>query len=233
VLFAAGTEAQIGEFTELIATAVSNAQASAELVASRARILTAADDARRRLVRDLHDGAQQHLVNTVITLKLAQQVLQDDDPVAPIVTDALAQAQRGTAELRELAHGVLPAVLTQGGLRAGVHALVSRVSLPVAVEVPGDRLPPRIEASAYFIVAEALTNVVKHAQAQTAQVTARVERGSLHLDVRDDGVGGADRDGSGLLGLDDRLAAIGGGLHVHSPPGGGTTIVATLPLHAS
>jgi signal transduction histidine kinase len=233
VLFAAGTEAQIGEFTELVATAVSNAQASAELVASRARILTAADDARRRLVRDLHDGAQQHLVNTVITLKLAQQLLQDDDPVAPIVTDALVQAQRGTAELRELAHGVLPAVLTQGGLRAGVHALVSRVSLPVAVEVPGDRLPPRIEASAYFIVAEALTNVVKHAQAQTAQVTARVERGSLHLDVRDDGVGGADRDGSGLLGLDDRLAAIGGGLHVHSPPGGGTTIVATLPLHAS
>jgi signal transduction histidine kinase len=231
--FTAGTEAQIGEFTELIATAVSNAQASSELIASRARILTAADDARRRLVRDLHDGAQQHLVNTILTLQLARQDLQDDDPATPLVAKALEQAEQGNSELRELAHGVLPPVLTRGGLRAGVDALVSRVSLPVVVEIPAERLPPGVEASAYFVVAEALTNVVKHAKAHTAQVTALVEDGSLRLDVRDDGVGGADRDGSGLVGLDDRLAAIGGGLQVHSPPGGGTTIVATLPLHAS
>ena len=184
-------------------------------------------------MRDLHDGAQQHLVSTILTLELARQDLQDDDLAAPLVAKALEQAQRGQAELRELAHGVLPPVLTRGGLRAGVDALVSRVSLPVLVEVPAERLPPGVEASAYFVVAEALTNVVKLAQAHTAQVTARVEDGSLRLDVRDDGVGGADRGGSGLVGLDDRLAAIGGGLQVVSPPGGGTTNVATLPLPAA
>jgi signal transduction histidine kinase len=233
VPFAAGTESQIAEFTELIATAVSNAEASAELVASRARILTTADDARRRLARDLHDGAQQRLVHTIVTLKLAQRELPEDNPAAPIVAEALAQAEQGNAELRELAHGVLPSVLTRRGLRAGVDTLVARVGIPVAVQVPAERLPPGIEASAYFIVAEALTNVVKHAQAQTAQVTARVERGALHVDVRDDGVGGAHPDGPGLLGLEDRISAIGGGLQVHSPPGGGTTIAATLPLPAS
>jgi signal transduction histidine kinase len=233
VPFPAGTESQIGEFTELIATAVSNAEANAELVASRARILTTADETRRRLVRDLHDGAQQRLVHTIVTLKLAQRELPEVDPAAPIVAEALAQAEQAHAELRELAHGVLPAVLTRGGLRAGVATLVSRVGIPVEVEVPAERLPPGIEASAYFVVAEALTNVVKHAQAQNAQVTARVERGALHVDVRDDGVGGAHCDGPGLLGLEDRISAIGGGLRVHSPPGGGTTIAATLPLHAA
>ena len=230
--FPEGTESSIGEFTELIATAVANAQASAELVASRARILTAADDARRRLVRDLHDGAQQRLVHTIVTLKLAQRELPEDDPAAPVVADALAQAEQGNIELRELAHGVLPSVLTRGGLRAGVDALVSRVSIPVAVAVPDERLPPGIEASAYFIIAEALTNVVKHAQARSVEVTARVEGGALHVDVHDDGVGGASRDGSGLVGLDDRVAAIGGALRVDSRPGGGTTIAATLPLPA-
>jgi signal transduction histidine kinase len=231
--FSPGTEAQIGEFTDLIATAVSNAQASAELVSSRARILTAADEARRRLVRDLHDGAQQHLVSTILALELARQDMRNGDPATLAVANALEHAQRSNAELRDLAHGVLPPVLTRVGLRAAVHALASRVSLPVVVELPAERLPPGVEASAYFVVAEALTNIVKHAHAQNALVTARVVDGSLHLDVHDDGVGGADRDGSGLVGLDDRLAAIGGGLHVHSPLGGGTTIVATLPLHAS
>jgi signal transduction histidine kinase len=232
VPFPAGTEASIGEFTELIATAVANAQANAELVASRTRILTAADDARRRLVRDLHDGAQQRLVHTIVTLKLAQRELRDDDPAAPAVADALTQAEQGNNELRELAHGVLPSVLTRGGLRAGVDALVSRASIPVAVEVPDERLPPGIEANAYFIVAEALTNVVKHAEAHSAEVTARVEHGALQLDVRDDGIGGARREGSGLVGLADRVAAFSGTLRVDSPPGGGTTISARLPLPA-
>jgi signal transduction histidine kinase len=231
--FPPGTESQIGEFTELIATAVSNAEASAELVASRARIVTAADEARRRLVRDLHDGAQQHLVNTIVTLKLADQQLPGDNGAAPLVAEALAHAEQGNADLRELAHGVLPAALTRGGLRAGVDALVTRFSIPVSVDVLAERLPPGIEASAYFIVAETLTNVVKHAQAQTAQVTARIDSGALHIDVRDDGVGGAHRDGPGLLGLGDRISASGGGLRVHSPAGGGTTIAATLPLPAS
>jgi signal transduction histidine kinase len=228
--FPAGTESQIGEFTELIATAVANAEANAELVASRTRILQAADDARRKLVRDLHDGAQQRLVHTIVTLKLAQRELDEDDAATPMVADALVQAEQGNAELRELAHGVLPAVLTRGGLRAGVDALVSRVSVPVGVEIPAERLPSGIEASAYFVIAEALTNVVKHADAQRAEVSARVERGALRVEIRDDGVGGARRDGSGLLGLDDRLAAIGGAMRVDSPPGAGTTIAATLPL---
>jgi signal transduction histidine kinase len=227
--FPAGTEAQLGEFTELVATAVSNAQASAELVASRMRILTAADEARRRLARDLHDGAQQRIVQTIVTLQLARREL-GDTPLASIVADALAQAEQSNADLRELAHGVLPSVLTQGGLRAGVQALVSRVSIPVAVDVPEARLPAGIEASAYFVVAEALTNVVKHARAERAQVSAWVERGALRVEVRDDGVGGARREGTGLVGLADRLSAIGGGLEVYSPPGGGTRVDATLPL---
>jgi signal transduction histidine kinase len=231
--FPAGMESQIGEFTELIATAVSNAEASAELVASRARIVTAADESRRHLVRDLHDGAQQHLVNAIVTLKLADQELPKDNGAASLVAEALAHAEQGNAELRELAHGVLPAVLTRGGLRAGVDALVARFSIPVSVEVLAERLPPGVEASAYFIVAEALTNVVKHAHAQTAEVTARIDSGALHVHVRDDGVGGAHRSGPGLLGLDDRISASGGGLRVDSPAGGGTTIAATLPLPAS
>jgi signal transduction histidine kinase len=228
--FPAGTESQIGEFTELVATAVSNAQANAELVASRMRILTAADDARRRLARDLHDGAQQRIVQTIITLQLAQRQLGNNAPEGRIVADALAQAEQSNSDLRELAHGVLPSVLTHGGLRAGVDALVSRVSIPVEVEVPDGRLPAGIEASAYFVVAEALTNVVKHARAQRAEVSARVESGALRIDVRDNGVGGARREGTGLVGLDDRLSAIGGGLRIHSPPGGGTRVEATLPL---
>jgi signal transduction histidine kinase len=230
--FPPGIEARIGEFTELIATAISNAQANAELVASRTRILAAADDARRRVARDLHDGAQQRIVQTIIMLKLAQRDLPADHPAAALVDDALAQAEESNADLRELAHGVLPSVLTHGGLRAGVDSLVSRVSIPVDVAVPDERLPAGIEASAYFVVAEALTNVVKHAQAGHAEITARVEAGALRLGVRDDGIGGAEHAGTGLIGLGDRLSAIGGELSVHSPPGGGTTVEATFPLPA-
>jgi signal transduction histidine kinase len=228
--FPAGTESQIGQFTELIATAISNAQANAELVASRTRILAAADDARRRLARDLHDGAQQRIVHTIILLKLAQRELAEDHPSAGAVAEALTQAEQSNEDLRELAHGVLPSVLTHGGLRAGVDSLVSRVSIPVDVQVPDERLPAGIEASAYFVVAEALTNVVKHSQAQRAEVTAHVEAGTLRVGIRDDGVGGARRAGTGLIGLGDRLSAIGGELSVHSPPGGGTTVEAKLPL---
>jgi signal transduction histidine kinase len=230
--FPAGTESQIGEFTDLVATAIANAEAGTELAASRTRILAAADDARRRLVRDLHDGAQQRLVHTIISLKLAIRELADGDRARPILAEALVQAEQSNGELRELAHGVLPAVLTRGGLRGGVEALVSRVDIPVAVDIPQQRLPAGIESSAYFVVAEALTNVVKHSQAARAEVTARIEDGALRVDIRDDGVGGAQRGGSGLVGLRDRVSAIGGGLEVDSPPGGGTAILATLPLPA-
>ncbi|MEA2302983.1 MAG: hypothetical protein QOH43_263, partial [Solirubrobacteraceae bacterium] len=229
--FPPGTESQIAEFTELVATAIANTEARTEVAASRARIVTATDDERRRVVRDLHDGAQQRLVHTIITLKLARGARPNDGESADaLVAEALDQAEQANAELRELAHGILPPVLARGGLRAGVDALVSRVHVPVDVAVAGERFPAEIEASAYFVVAEALTNVVKHSRARSAEVSARVEDGVLHLDVRDDGVGGARPDGTGLLGLTDRVAALGGRLRVESPPGRGTRIVATLPL---
>jgi PAS domain S-box-containing protein len=202
-----------------------------EVRASRARIVEAADTERRRVVRDLHDGAQQRLVHTIITLKLAERMLQDHEGGASeLVKDALAQAESATAELRELAHGILPSVLTRGGLRAGVKALASRMTLPVEVDVSAAPSPAPIEATAYFVVAEALTNVAKHARAQRATVTARVDGGSLRVEVRADGAGGALTEGSGLLGLRDRLATLDGSLAVDSPPGGGTRIRAEIPL---
>jgi signal transduction histidine kinase len=229
--FPPNTEARIASFTELVAMAVSNAEARAELVDSRARLLTAGDDARRRVAQDLHDGAQQRLVHTILTLKLAEQAQEGyDDAARQLVGEALVEAEQANDELRELAHGMLPQVLVRGGLAAGVEALVSRARVPVSVDVPGDRFAPEIEASAYFIVAEALTNVAKHSGAHSANITARIDDGLLHVDVRDDGVGGARLDGSGLLGLHDRVDALGGVLHVESPPGDGTLIAATLPL---
>ncbi len=148
------------------------------------------------------------------------------------MADALEQAERANAELRELAHGILPAVLTRGGLRAGVHALASRAPVPVEIEVPTGRLPSAVEATAYFVVAEALTNVAKHACAGRAEVTARIQDGTLAVRVRDDGVGGARPDGSGLVGLADRLAVLDGQLRVESPADGGTLVVADIPLRA-
>jgi signal transduction histidine kinase len=227
----ADTEARLAAFTELLATAIANAEARTEVAASRARIVAAADEERRRVVRDLHDGAQQRLVHMIITLKLASNALQRADDGAPeLVAEALAQAERANVELRELAHGILPAVLTRGGLRAGVDALASRMPVPVEIDVSVDRLPPAIEATAYFVLAEALTNVVKHARAGHAEVTARIQDGKLAIRVCDDGVGGARRDGSGLIGLEDRLAALDGELWVDSPAEGGTLVAAAIPL---
>jgi signal transduction histidine kinase len=229
--FPPNTESRIADFTELVATAVSNAEAQADLLASRVRLLTAGDDARRRVVRDLHDGAQQSLVQMFLTLKLIELAVGEGDKAAgSLVAEALDQAEHANAELRELAHGILPGVLAEGGLAAGVRSLVSRMRVPVTVVVPRDRFSPEIEASAYFVVAEALTNVAKHAGAQSANVTARVDDSVLRVHVWDDGVGGARADGTGLVGLNDRIAALGGRLEIESPPGDGTRIAATLPL---
>jgi signal transduction histidine kinase len=226
-----GSESRIEEFTELVATAISNMQARSDLDASRARIIAATDDERRRVVRDLHDGAQQRLVHTVVTLKMARRALEHDGEAVPaLLSEALENAEEATRELRELAHGILPAVLTRGGLRAGVAALASRAPVPVDVRVSVDRLPPVVEATAYFIVAEALTNVAKHARAHRAAVTAGVEYGTLQVEIQDDGVGGAEGAGSGLLGLGDRLAVLEGTLRVESPPGGGTLVGAAIPI---
>jgi PAS domain S-box-containing protein len=228
--FPAETESRLQGFTELVATAIANADSREELTASRARVLAAGDDARRRVVRDLHDGAQQRLVHTTITLKLAQRALHENrSDGEALVAEALDNAERATAELRELASGILPSVLTRG-LRAGVDSIASRLDLPVEVDVSSERLPPDIEASAYFIVAEALTNVVKHARATRATVWAAADEGVLTLEVRDDGVGGADPDGHGLMGIADRVDAVGGRLRIESPDGDGTVLAARLPL---
>jgi signal transduction histidine kinase len=230
--FPPNTESRIADFTELAAAAVSNAHARAELVASRARVLSAADEARHRVERDLHDGAQQRLVHSVITLKLAQRALEKGDPSAgKIVDEALEYAEQANEELRRLAHGILPAALSRGGLGAAVESLVSRLPFPVDAAVSVERLPRAIEASAYFVIAEALTNVAKHSGARRARVSAWHDDGALHVAVHDDGVGGARADGSGLLGLHDRVATLGGSLKIESPPGGGTHIAATMPLH--
>jgi signal transduction histidine kinase len=227
------TEARLASFTELVATAISNTEARTELAASRARIVAAIDEERRRVVRDLHDGAQQRLVHAVVTLGMASDALEDedDDRGPALVAEALEHAKRATVELRELAHGILPAALAHGGLPYGVSALASRMPVPVDHDVAVGRLPDPVEATAYFVIAEALTNVAKHARAEHAEVTARIEDGTLVIRVRDDGAGGARADGSGLLGLRDRLAVLGGELRIESPTeGGGTLVAATIPL---
>jgi signal transduction histidine kinase len=229
------TEERMANFTELVGTVIANAEHQAELAASRARVVAAGDEARRRIRRDLHDGAQQRLVSAVVTLKLAQQELGDlTGPAVELVNEALAHAEGANAELRELAHGILPNALVRDGLRAGIDELVSRVRLPVTVEVTPERLPPALEANVYFIVAEALTNAVRHAQATSVQIAAVVDNGALWLEVRDDGIGGASciEGSSGLIGLRDRAAALNGELHVHSPPGEGTVVAAIVPIAA-
>jgi signal transduction histidine kinase len=183
------------------------------------------------LVCDLHDGAQQGLVHSVITLELAQRALdRDDGDAPPLMAEALEHVHQANQELRELAHGILPADLVQGGLRGGVDAVVERLDLDVTVGLPPERFPAEIEASAYFVVAEALTNIVKHAHAESAAVTASVHDGTLELEVRDDGIGGADSDGRGLVRLNDRATALGGRLSVRSPAGAGTVLSAALPI---
>jgi PAS domain S-box-containing protein len=226
-------EERLAEFAELVHTAIANADSRDQLMASRARVLTAGDDARRRVVRDLHDGAQQRLVHTIVSLKVAQRALRDDGQrVESLLAAALDHAEQGNAELRELAHGILPSALTTGGLRAGVDSLVSRLGLPVEMDVTATRLPPEVEASVYFVLAEALTNVVKHSQATRAQVTVAVADRTLRVEVRDDGIGGADPEGLGLQGMADRVAALGGSLHIDTSRAGGTRLAAELPLPA-
>jgi signal transduction histidine kinase len=168
----------------------------------------------------------------MVTLQLALQELQSGDGNAEaLVSEALDNAKQANAELRELVHGILPSVLTHGGLRAALEALVSRSSLPVILDVSPQRFPSAIEATAYFVASEALTNAVKHAEARGAAVEAQVENGTLRVVVRDDGVGGADPDkGSGLTGLRDRVEALGGTMEITSPAGSGTSLVARIPV---
>jgi PAS domain S-box-containing protein len=224
------TDHRMASFAELVGTAIANADSRDQLTASRARLLAAGDDARRRVVRDLHDGAQQRLVHTILKLKHAQQVLHRDlSDAETLLAEALGSAEEATAEMRELAHGIMPSVLTRGGLRAAVDAFVSRVDLPVDVDISSERFPTDIEPTAYFIVAEALTNVLKHARATRATVRAAVDDDVLTLEVHDDGVGRADPEGHGLMGIADRVEALGGQLRIDSADGEGTVLIARLP----
>jgi signal transduction histidine kinase len=225
----------MAQFTELVATAVANAESGAELAASRRRIVTAADEARRRIERDLHDGAQQSLVSTVLVLKLVRKELGDrNGPVAERVEEAVANAQRGIDQMREIARGIHPRVLSSGGLGPALKTLGRRSPIPVTVDMQtGARLPENIEMTAYYVASEALTNAAKHAGASKVRITVALVDHRIVLTIRDDGVGGADPSrGSGLIGLDDRVAALGGALAVQSEPGAGTTLIAQIPLAA-
>jgi PAS domain S-box-containing protein len=205
-----------------------------QLAASRARIVTAGDVERRRLERNLHDGAQQHLVTVSLSLRLALEQL-DSDPAAAreILAEASDELALAHEELRELAHGLHPAVLTRYGLRAAVEMLAGRVPFPVElVEVPDGRLPEPVEAAAYYLIAEALTNVTKYAEASKVRLRVAVGDAAVVVEVADDGVGGADPAGSGLRGLADRVEAQGGTLEVVSPVGAGTTLRAEIPSKA-
>jgi signal transduction histidine kinase len=203
-----------------------------ELRASRARIVKAADDERRRLERDLHDGAQQRLVSLALNLRLAGAKLDSDPETAKqLLDESAAELGEATTELRELARGLHPAVLSDRGLRPALEALVGRAPVPVELaEPPAERLPAAVESASYFVVAEALTNVARYAQASRAAVSVSRANGQVEVEVSDDGVGGADPDaGSGLRGLADRVAALDGRLEIVSPSGGGTTVRAVIP----
>jgi signal transduction histidine kinase len=229
----AGTESRLAEFTGLVATAIANAESRAELTASRARVVAAADETRRRLERDLHDGTQQRLVSLSLDLRTAEASVPSE------LTDLkaqLAQAAQGLTgavdDLREISRGLHPAVLSRGGLGPALKTLARRSAVPVRLQIGTDRrLPDGVEAAAYYVVSEALTNAAKHARASAVQVDLEIDDTFLRLDIGDDGVGGADpARGSGLVGLKDRVEALGGTIAITSPVGGGTSLVVKLPV---
>ncbi len=224
--FAPDAERRVGDFAELAAQALANAEARAQLAASRARIVRAGDEERRRLERNLHDGAQQRLVSLSLTLRLAAKRHQED----PMLLGAVDELAHALEELRELARGIHPAVLTEYGLEPALRALADRAPLPVELEVElEDRLPAPVEAAAYYVAAEALTNVAKHARANAVRIAVSRGNGRAVIVVADDGRGGADASGSGLRGLSDRVEALAGRLAVASTAGAGTTLRAEMP----
>ncbi len=232
----AGTEARLAGFTELTATAIANAEAQAALTASRARIVATADATRRRIERNLHDGAQQRLVSLALELRAAEAAAPRGTGELVQQLDRVATGMDGVLEeLREIGRGLHPAILADGGLRPALKTLARRSAVPVQLDIQVEgRLPERVETAAYYAVAEALTNAAKHAHATAAQIDVAESDGVLHVRVRDDGRGDADfSDGSGLVGLKDRAEAVGGHLRLDSPPGEGTTLEITLPLEMS
>jgi signal transduction histidine kinase len=226
-------EARLTSFTELVATAIANAASRSELAASRARIVAAADEARRRIQRDLHDGSQQQVVSLMLELRAAAAA---EPPDVGELRAQLARTAQGLAavleELREISQGIYPAPLSRGGLGPALKVLARRSPVPVELDLRAERrLPEHVEVAAYYAVAEALANAAKHAQASLVNVVLQPDDATLKLAIHDDGVGGADPgQGSGLLGLNDRIEALGGTLRVTSPAGSGTTLLIELPI---
>ncbi|GAA2584605.1 hypothetical protein GCM10010399_13270 [Dactylosporangium fulvum] len=229
----AEVEARLADFTELVATAVANADSRAQLTASRARIVAATDEARRRLERDLHDGAQQQLVSLGLQLGTVEAAIP---PGLDTVREELAAVATGLTcvleDLREISRGIHPAMLARGGLGPALRTLARRSTVPVDLVVDIDRrLPERVEVTAYYVVSEALTNAAKHARATVVHVDAEAEDAVLRLSIKDDGVGGAGTGrGSGLIGLQDRVETLGGRMDIVSPTGNGTALLVTIPI---
>ena len=227
------TEQRLTEFTDLVATAVANAQSRAELMSSRARIVAASDEVRRRIERDLHDGAQQRLVALALRLRSAAASVRPCG-VDTEISDVAEEIMGVIDDLREISRGIHPAILTESGLRPALRALARRSAVPAEVDVRVDgRLPEPLEVGVYYVVSEMLTNAAKHARASMVQVHVEASDGRLRVRVRDDGIGGADtRRGSGLVGLKDRIEALGGTFAVHSPAEQGTSVTCNLPIPA-
>ncbi|MFQ6329169.1 GAF domain-containing protein [Nocardia sp. CWNU-33] len=227
------TEARLAEFADLVATAIANAEAHAQLTASRTRIIAAADEARRRLERDLHDGAQQRLVSVGLALRTAEASVPSElSALQTQLSGVVAGLVDVSADLREISRGIHPAILSKGGLGPALKALARRSTVPVELDLNlTERVPESAEVAAYYVAAEALTNAAKYAQASGIDIDAGTEGTHLRLSVRDDGVGGADlAEGSGLIGLIDRVEALGGHLHITSHPGCGTTLFMRIPI---
>jgi PAS domain S-box-containing protein len=226
------SEARLRNFCELVSLAIESAEAREELRASRARIVQAADAERKRLERNLHDGAQQRLASLALSIRRARsRMASDPDAAEQLLQDSSVELDGALRELRELARGLHPAVLSEHGLHRALEALVERAALPVVVESHEARLPEQIETAAYYIAAEALANVAKHAEASRATVTVRRDDRILIVEIADDGCGGATLEsGTGMVGLRDRAEALGGSLTLHSPVGVGTVLRAQLPL---
>jgi signal transduction histidine kinase len=231
-----GIELRLADFTDLVGTAIANTQARADLTASRARMVAATDDIRRRIERDLHDGTQQWLVSLALDVRNTLASVPDTQPQLRTELANIADGMVAALDdLREISRGIHPALLAKGGLDLALKALVRRSPLPVELDITLDgRLPDSVEVAAYYVVAEALTNAAKHARPTAIRVAVDVVDGRLRLTVRDDGIGGADpANGSGLTGLTDRVEALGGTITVHSPPGEGTTLQVWLRTAAS
>ena len=226
-------EGRLEKFSELIATAIANAESAAELAASRRRIVAAADDTRRRIERDLHDGIQQRLI--ALSFRARAMIRRPPAELPGIAAEISEGLKDVSEELREVSRGIHPTILTEAGLGPALRALARRSEIPVDVDVRLDeRLPAPVEAAAYYIVSEALTNVAKHASANVVQLIATRDDAALTLEVRDDGIGGVDPErGSGILGLTDRVEALGGTISIVSPAGHGTTVAVELPIATS